>query len=82
MDPKAILLIGNRNSEFPHDRNTANNVKSDTFERLRRDTRNVEILTYDELFERAYHIVYTTKLPKEWYKLNQDDFKKDVLMIK
>lgn len=81
LDPKAIMLIGNRNYEFPHNRNGENNFKSDTFERLRRDTRNVEILTYDELFERAYHIVYTTKLPKDWYNLNQDEFKKDVLKI-
>jgi hypothetical protein len=82
LDPKAILLIGNRSEEFPHNRTNENNIKSDCFERLRRDTRNVEILTYDELFERAYHIVYTTKLPKEWYKLAQEEFKKNLLFIK
>lgn len=82
LDPKAILLIGNRSEEFPHNRNNENNIKTDCFERLRRDTKNVEILTYDELFERAFHIVYTTKLPKEWYKLGQEEFKSDVLFIK
>ncbi|MBK9355441.1 MAG: hypothetical protein IPN09_16170 [Bacteroidetes bacterium] len=76
------MLIGNRSEEFPHNRNNENNLKTDCFERLRRDTRNVEILTYDELFERAYHIVFTTKLPKEWYNLGQEEFKKEVLHIK
>ncbi len=82
LDPKAVLLIGNRSEEFPHNRNNENNIKTDCFERLRRDTRNVEILTFDELFERAYHIVFTTKLPREWYKLGQEEFKRDVLYIK
>lgn len=82
LDPKAVLLIGNRSEEFPHNRNNENNLKTDCFERLRRDSRNVEILTYDELFERAYHIVFTTKLPKEWYNLGQEEFKKEVLHIK
>lgn len=82
LDPKAILLIGNRNEEFPHIRNNENNIKSDCFERIRRDTRNIEILTYDELFERAFHIVYTKKLPKDWYKLEQEEFKNNVLYKK
>lgn len=82
LDPKAILLIGNRSEEFPHIRNNENNIKSDCFERIRRDTRNIEILTYDELFERAFHIVFTTKLPKDWYKLEQEEFKNNVLLYK
>ncbi len=38
-------------------------IKQKTFELYRRDSRNVEILTYDELYERAYYIV-NQDLPK------------------
>lgn len=79
LDPKAILIIGNRNEEFPHIRKSEMGRKSDCFERIRRDIRNVEIITYDELFERAFHIVFTNKLPKDWYSSSITDFKKDVL---
>lgn len=81
LDPKAILIIGNRNEEFPHIRRTEYDIKTDCFERIRRDNRNLEILTYDELFERAFHIVFPEKLPKNWYELNPDNFKKNVLKI-
>ncbi len=81
LDPKAVLIIGNRNKEFPHIRKTENDVKTDCFERIRRDSRNVEIITYDELFERAFHIVFTEKLPKNWYNLEPDEFKKTVLKV-
>jgi len=81
LDPKAILIIGNRNMEFPHIRKTEYEFKTDCFERIRRDSRNVEIITYDELFERAFHIVFTEKLPKNWYNLEPDEFKKTILKI-
>ena len=56
-DPKAILVIGNKN-EFANIANIREaNIKQDTFELFRRDIRNVEIVTYDELFERACFIV-------------------------
>ena len=32
------------------------NIKRDTFELFRRDTRNLEIVTFDELLERARFI--------------------------
>jgi len=54
-DPKSILIIG-RNDCFrdnPRDRD----IKQRSFELFRRDSRNVEIITYDELYERAYFIV-------------------------
>lgn len=82
LDPKAILIIGNRNQEFPHIRNSVNDTKSDCFERIRRDSRNIEIVTYDELFERAFHIVYTEKLPKDWYLISHEEFKSDILKVK
>jgi hypothetical protein len=82
LDPKSVLIIGNRNVEFPHNRKLENEYKTDCFERLRRDIRNVEIITYDELFERAYHIVFSEKLPLDWYDLNEDLFITDILKIK
>lgn len=81
LDPKAVLIIGNRNEEFPHIRNSEFDMKSDCFERMRRDSRNIEIVTYDELFERAFHIVFSVKLPKEWYDLDPEIFKADVLKV-
>lgn len=81
LDSKAVLIIGNRNDEFPHVRNSDFDTKSDCFERIRRDARNIEILTFDELFERAFHIVFTKKLPKDWYDLDSDSFKVNVLKL-
>lgn len=81
LDPKAVLIIGNRNEEFPHIRNSEFDMKSDCFERMRRDSRNIEIVTYDELFERAFHIVFSVKLPKEWYDLDPEIFKADILKV-
>lgn len=81
LDPKAVLIIGNRNEEFPHIRNTNLDIKSECFERIRRDTRNIEIVTFDELFERAFHIVFTDKLPTEWYLIPHEKFKSDVLKV-
>ncbi|MEZ5002534.1 MAG: DUF4263 domain-containing protein [Chitinophagales bacterium] len=74
IDPKCILIIGCRNAEFPHDKDAEHSIKTDCFERLRRDIRNISIITFDELFERAYHIVYTNKLPQDWYFKNTDEF--------
>ncbi|TPI83498.1 Shedu immune nuclease family protein [Mesorhizobium sp. B2-8-9] len=55
-DAKTILVIGNRN-EFDASGNLRDAaVKRDTFELFRRDTRNLDIITYDELFERARFI--------------------------
>ncbi|MEE1964313.1 Shedu anti-phage system protein SduA domain-containing protein [Allomuricauda taeanensis] len=79
IDPKCILIIGSRNSEFPHIRSSVMNTKSDTFERFRQSIRNIDIITFDELFERAYHIVHTSKLPLDWYKTEADEFVKEYL---
>lgn len=81
LDPKAILIIGNRNIEFPHIRKTEYDFKTDCFERIRRDSRNIEIITYDELFERAFHIVFTEKLPKNWYEIEPEEFKSIILKV-
>jgi len=55
VDPKALLIIG-RSTEY---RGTSREfqVKARTFEMFRRDSRNIEVITYDELLERAEYIV-------------------------
>jgi len=55
-DAKTILVIGNR-AEFDKSDNLRDaTIKSDTFELFRRDTRTLEIITFDELFDRAKFI--------------------------
>jgi len=71
-DPKTILIIGNRKREFPHNNLNEHNIKSKTFELFRRNNRNVEIITFDELFARAYHIVFSEKIKLDWFE--DDDF--------
>jgi len=62
VDPKCILLIGGDGafSGTPQERE----LKLRTFELFRRDSRNIEILTYDELFERASFVVNNSVRPK------------------
>jgi len=60
-DPKAILIIGRKDQIEDNPRDFE--IKQKTLELYRRDSRNVEILTYDELYERAYYIV-NQELPK------------------
>lgn len=55
-DAKIILVIGSRD-EFRSDNKREENIKHDTFELFRRDTRSIEIVTFDELLERAMFIV-------------------------
>ena len=50
VSPKGIVVIGNTNELETFD-------KKNSFERFRREIRNPEIITYDELFERARFIV-------------------------
>lgn len=73
IDPNVIFIIGNRKAEFPHDSKDEHHVKSETLERFRRNNRNVDIITFDELFERAYHIVFSEKISQNWYE--NTDFK-------
>ncbi len=55
LDPKCILVIGSREQFSGNEREK--DMKLRTFEMFRRDSRNIQILTYDELYERAYFIV-------------------------
>lgn len=67
LDTKTVFIIGNRSEEFPHSTDPNHIVKSETFERFRRNSRNIDIISFDELFERAYHIVFETKIDKDWW---------------
>ena len=55
IDPKTLLIIGNSSQFKGDDRDSR--VKAKTFELYRRNSRNIEILTFDELYERASFIV-------------------------
>jgi hypothetical protein len=54
-DPKCILVIGSDNSYSGSD--AEREAKLRTFELFRRDSRNIEILTYSELYRRAAFVV-------------------------
>lgn len=52
------MIIGNWNEvENSQEPSKIKEIKRITFELFRRDSRNVEILTYDELYNRAKFIV-------------------------
>ena len=60
-DSKVILIIGDW-KELENSSNTLEKeIKKKTLELFRRDSRNVEILTFDELFERSKFIVEGAK---------------------
>lgn len=73
IDPKTVFILGNRKVEFSHDLDSVNRIKSQTFELFRRNNRNVDIITFDELFERAYHTVYGDKIQQDWF--TNDNFR-------
>ncbi len=63
-DARTIFLIGNKKIEMPEESTEKIIIsKRDTFELFRRNNRNLEIVTYDELYERSYFSVYG-KLPE------------------
>ena len=68
LDPKTVFIIGNRKVQFPHTLDNDNIIKSETFERFRRNNRNLDIITFDELFERSYHLVFSKKITEDWYE--------------
>lgn len=59
IDPKTILIIGNT-GQFSGD-TKEDVIKKKTFELYRRNSRNIEIVTYDELLARAKFIVSDSK---------------------
>ncbi|OGZ69827.1 MAG: hypothetical protein A3D44_01875 [Candidatus Staskawiczbacteria bacterium RIFCSPHIGHO2_02_FULL_42_22] len=58
-DSKVILIIGCWN-QINGCEDKERRIKEKTFELFRRDSRNIEILTYDELYDRAKFIVGDT----------------------
>jgi Domain of unknown function (DUF4263) len=62
-DPKSILIVGSSDQFAGKENDTE--IKLRTFELFRRDSRNIEILTYDELYERANFIVGHSESPVE-----------------
>jgi len=63
IDPKAILIIGHTSQFYGEDREST--IKAKTFELYRRNLRNIEIITFDELLERARFIIKNDKREKE-----------------
>lgn len=61
-DPSVVFIIGNKDKEL-NLKNTELSIplKRDTLERFARNNRNVVILTYDELYKRAYFMLHHTK---------------------
>jgi Domain of unknown function (DUF4263) len=59
IDPQVIYIVGNKEREIPrHSNSAAIRTKRDTLERFIRNNRNVNIISYDELYKRAYHIAH------------------------
>lgn len=56
-DSKVILLIGHWKQLEESTNDLEREIKKKTFELFRTDSRNIEILTYDELYDRAKYIV-------------------------
>ena len=59
LDPKTILIIGHSNQFYGE--SEEQQTKARTFELFQRDSRNLDIITYDELYERASHIIEGVK---------------------
>jgi len=70
VDPKTILIIGNTN-QFSGSTKT-DLIKKKTFELYRRNSRNIEIITYDELLERAQFIVNDGTISEETEEIKQE----------
>ena len=75
IDPKTILIIGNTSQFEGNDRDSR--IKAKTFELYRRNSRNIEIVTFDELYDRASFIVNNKTDLKD--SENKSDFEIDDL---
>jgi hypothetical protein len=80
-DSKVFLIIGSW-KEIENCSDQEREIKEKTFELFRRDSRNIEIITYDELLDRAKFIVNNTdskslegkQVDLEDYEFISDDF--------
>ncbi|SER09736.1 Shedu anti-phage system protein SduA domain-containing protein [Neolewinella agarilytica] len=74
IDPQSIFIIGCRCREFPmYDADNDNLVKYKVFQRFRRNNRIVDVLTFDELFERSYYSVFDKRLEFRWWEMDEKD---------
>lgn len=62
-DSKVILIIGDWSELNNASSTQEREIKRKTFELFRRDSRNIEILTFDELYERACYIAEGKREP-------------------
>jgi hypothetical protein len=64
IDPQVIFVMWNKAREIPRKSPYEDiRMKRDTLERFIRNNRNVNIISFDELYIRAYHIVYEQSPP-------------------
>lgn len=74
IDPQAIYIVGNKEREIPHASNNVDiRTKRDTLERFIRNNRNVNIISYDELYKRAYQIAHGKPLPQADVEVDNSD---------
>lgn len=60
VDPRVIFVYGHKEDEIPASSTLKDiQTKRDTLERFVRDHKNVSIISYDELYLRAHHIVHS-----------------------
>jgi Domain of unknown function (DUF4263) len=55
-DSKCVLIFGNLEQEIKDCSEVEIDIMKKTFELYRRNSRNIDIITYDELYQRAYYI--------------------------
>lgn len=72
-DSKVILIIGDWKELDKTQATLEKEIKKKTFELFRRDSRNVEILTFDELFERAHFIAEGEKVKNDKPKIVNEE---------
>ncbi len=72
-DSKVILIIGDWKELDKTETTLEKEIKKKTFELFRRDSRNVEIMTFDELYERAHFIAEGEKVKEESKIVDEDD---------
>ena len=64
IDPRVIFIIGHKEREIPRSSPHIDvRVKRDTLERFARNNNNISIVTYDELYRRAFHVAHGENPP-------------------
>ena len=60
-----MFIIGNKDKELPlTSSETSILTKRDTLERFARNNRNVVIITYDELYKKAFYMLHHLEAPE------------------